>query len=474
MAPATVEAVVPTKPKVKKPKKAAANEQPAAPIVKAVTAKNPAPTTENGKKGKNKEPAPAVITTATVAKPKAKEPTAKVNKKTEASPAQPKKKDQQQQQQAKVSESEKEDHTDGEPPKKRQRKTKIQIEAEKAAKGGDDDVVMLPFSKEKVIELLQGLHQVTAAVQAASLQMGFQLPSFLSHQPQPQPIKKPTPMVVEVSDEGAHETKAAAKVVKPRKKKEPKDPNRPKAPLNAMNVYVSEMRKKGIAGTGAAMFTQVGHLWSSLSAEEKRPYIEQAEQNRERYIQEMTEYVKEHPDCTWKPPRRKKDAAKAEPMEVDDDEGDDDDEEDDDQPLVPIKVVAKPVAKAVAKKPEPVVEEEEEDDDEEEDEEEEGDEEEEEDEDEDDDEDDVEEVLRKKAQAAKKPVNAIPVIGSSAKKTVPVAAPVFKPAVGKASSSSPGKSSPVKSSPVRTNGSEVSKKVKSQAAKLVATAAGGR
>jgi len=77
-------------------------------------------------------------------------------------------------------------------------------------------------------------------------------------------------------------------------KKKKKDPNAPKRPTSAYFYYAGDVRP-GIREENPDMkitevMSQIGAQWRELSDEDKKPYEEQAAQDRKRYEKEMKAY----------------------------------------------------------------------------------------------------------------------------------------------------------------------------------------
>lgn len=79
--------------------------------------------------------------------------------------------------------------------------------------------------------------------------------------------------------------------VKPKKKR---DPKAPKAASNAYMIFCKQMRPKikqdGSELTFGKLGAKLGEIWRNLSVEEKKPYEDEAAEDRERYRKEMEEY----------------------------------------------------------------------------------------------------------------------------------------------------------------------------------------
>ncbi|KAB0801770.1 hypothetical protein PPYR_03983 [Photinus pyralis] len=66
----------------------------------------------------------------------------------------------------------------------------------------------------------------------------------------------------------------------------------PKAPATGYNLYLNDMRKQFKASSLAfhEITKIIGNKWSSLSLEEKKPYLERAEEDKKRYREELRTY----------------------------------------------------------------------------------------------------------------------------------------------------------------------------------------
>jgi len=86
--------------------------------------------------------------------------------------------------------------------------------------------------------------------------------------------------------------KAADKEKAPRKTK--KDKNAPKRALSAYMFFSQDWRERVKAENPDASFGEIGKLlgtkWKELDEEEKKPYVEQAEQDKERAEREKKAY----------------------------------------------------------------------------------------------------------------------------------------------------------------------------------------
>jgi len=115
---------------------------------------------------------------------------------------------------------------------------------------------------------------------------------------------------------------------KKRKKKgakKTKDENAPKRPLTSYMLFSQSKRKEILEANPTMKVTEVakeiGALWKNISAEEKQPFIEQAEKLKKAYQIEKSKY-----DATQEPATKKKKKAESED-ESDESEGSEDDSE---------------------------------------------------------------------------------------------------------------------------------------------------
>jgi len=78
------------------------------------------------------------------------------------------------------------------------------------------------------------------------------------------------------------------------RKKRPKDPNAPKRASNAYMIFCKERRARLKEERPDLPFGRIGarlgEIWRSLSADEKKPYEEKANIDRQRYKEEMKNY----------------------------------------------------------------------------------------------------------------------------------------------------------------------------------------
>lgn len=82
---------------------------------------------------------------------------------------------------------------------------------------------------------------------------------------------------------------------KRRRRTKEKDPNAPKRPRSAYILFCSERRNDAKAIQPDAGATDIlkllGQMWQQLTPEEKVPWVEKAEMDKQRYKQEMMHYV---------------------------------------------------------------------------------------------------------------------------------------------------------------------------------------
>jgi len=90
------------------------------------------------------------------------------------------------------------------------------------------------------------------------------------------------------------------KKTKKRKRKR-RDPNEPKGAPSAYILYANSIRDSIKKENPQAQFTDTGRIigvkWKALSENEKKPFIEQAQQLREVALKQKEEYKKSHPDA---------------------------------------------------------------------------------------------------------------------------------------------------------------------------------
>ncbi|CAG7848129.1 SubName: Full=Uncharacterized protein {ECO:0000313/EMBL:CCA73553.1} [Serendipita indica DSM 11827] len=83
-----------------------------------------------------------------------------------------------------------------------------------------------------------------------------------------------------------------------RKEKAPKDPNAPKRPPSAYLLYQNAIRKeikdKNPTMTYAEVLGEISKMWSGLSAEEKKPYLDATEIAKGEYEKSKAAYEADH------------------------------------------------------------------------------------------------------------------------------------------------------------------------------------
>lgn len=84
------------------------------------------------------------------------------------------------------------------------------------------------------------------------------------------------------------------KAAKRRRSRAPKDANAPRMPLNGYVRYLNAHRERVKVANPLCNFAEITKLlaaeWSSLPAEEKKKYLEEAEKAKEKYLKELEEY----------------------------------------------------------------------------------------------------------------------------------------------------------------------------------------
>eukprot|EP01130_Rhizamoeba_saxonica_P007146 TRINITY_DN2876_c0_g1_i1.p1 TRINITY_DN2876_c0_g1~~TRINITY_DN2876_c0_g1_i1.p1 ORF type:complete len:249 (-),score=92.35 TRINITY_DN2876_c0_g1_i1:79-825(-) len=93
-------------------------------------------------------------------------------------------------------------------------------------------------------------------------------------------------------------TSSSSSSGRPRKKrkrsKKPVDPDKPKRPRNSYLYFAIENRariaKEHPDIEGTAITKKVGAIWTAMTKEEQKPYIDRAAEDRERYTEEMKVY----------------------------------------------------------------------------------------------------------------------------------------------------------------------------------------
>ncbi|KAL9642794.1 hypothetical protein ABK040_009869 [Willaertia magna] len=110
-------------------------------------------------------------------------------------------------------------------------------------------------------------------------------------------------------------------------KKKKTDPDAPKRPLTSYMLFSQEQRKKIVQETPEIKVTEVakkvGALWKQLSAEQKQPYIDKAEELKKQYKVLKEEYDKNKKEESEEEEDKKKKKKK--------DESEDDQEESDEE-----------------------------------------------------------------------------------------------------------------------------------------------
>ncbi|XP_060523502.1 protein unc-13 homolog 4B [Cylas formicarius] len=107
----------------------------------------------------------------------------------------------------------------------------------------------------------------------------------------------------------------------------------PKAPATGYNLYLNEQR--GYFKDSNLLFYEItkiiGNKWSSLSLEEKKPYLDKAEEDKKRYREELKQYRQSDAYRTYLSKKRKKKLQNNVLSESDMDATDDFDEEDNEE-----------------------------------------------------------------------------------------------------------------------------------------------
>ena len=81
-----------------------------------------------------------------------------------------------------------------------------------------------------------------------------------------------------------------------------KDPNKPKRAATAYLVFcndkrpplIAKMRKKNEKINVGTIQKKLGKIWGKMTDEDKKPYVEKSNIDKERYKEEMEEYNNEH------------------------------------------------------------------------------------------------------------------------------------------------------------------------------------
>ncbi|KAI8334908.1 high mobility group box domain-containing protein, partial [Choanephora cucurbitarum] len=92
----------------------------------------------------------------------------------------------------------------------------------------------------------------------------------------------------------------------PRPEKKRKDPNAPKQPASSFFIFTNSIREEIDKAYPNASFSEksklYGSRWQQLTEEEKKPYVELAKKERERYQKDVALYEqKQHEPDTKKP-----------------------------------------------------------------------------------------------------------------------------------------------------------------------------
>eukprot|EP01123_Difflugia_compressa_P010408 TRINITY_DN379_c0_g1_i8.p1 TRINITY_DN379_c0_g1~~TRINITY_DN379_c0_g1_i8.p1 ORF type:complete len:221 (-),score=64.06 TRINITY_DN379_c0_g1_i8:257-919(-) len=99
------------------------------------------------------------------------------------------------------------------------------------------------------------------------------------------------------SDQSSEEEEKKKKKPAKKKQKKEKDPDQPKPKTNAYMYFQKDQReiiKKENPGLKSVpeIAKKIGAIWRSMSEDEKKPYVDQAEKDKERYDREMEEFKK--------------------------------------------------------------------------------------------------------------------------------------------------------------------------------------
>jgi structure-specific recognition protein 1 len=93
------------------------------------------------------------------------------------------------------------------------------------------------------------------------------------------------------SDEGGDGSPATSPAVKKKKKRAKKDPNAPKKAISAFFYFGAakreEIKREQPGITIGEVGKKLGELWRAATADEKKPFDEMAERDKERYAREM-------------------------------------------------------------------------------------------------------------------------------------------------------------------------------------------
>eukprot|EP00270_Netrium_digitus_P012059 TRINITY_DN3888_c0_g1_i3.p1 TRINITY_DN3888_c0_g1~~TRINITY_DN3888_c0_g1_i3.p1 ORF type:complete len:112 (+),score=36.95 TRINITY_DN3888_c0_g1_i3:105-440(+) len=102
------------------------------------------------------------------------------------------------------------------------------------------------------------------------------------------------PKAPKAKSEKPDKVEKAAKPAKEKGERKKKDPNAPKRPLAPFMFYCKEQREIVKADNPDVSFGDLGKMlgsnWSQLSEKEKKPYNKLAEDDKQRYKDEMEAY----------------------------------------------------------------------------------------------------------------------------------------------------------------------------------------
>jgi len=141
---------------------------------------------------------------------------------------------------------------------------------------------------------------------------------------------------------GKRAAKSGGGVKKTKAKGKKKDPNAPKRPKSGWIIYSTKVRpefKKKHADASFGELTQkISEKWKTMTADDKKPYEEEAAKDKKRYEAENKAYQAkkgdddddDDDDEDEKPKPKAKGKAKKKAAADDDDDDDEDDDDDDD------------------------------------------------------------------------------------------------------------------------------------------------
>lgn len=77
--------------------------------------------------------------------------------------------------------------------------------------------------------------------------------------------------------------------------------NKPKKPVSSFFIFYQDKLKElgpkaGEGASGPKISQIVAEAWNALSDEQKRPYIEKANETKRKYVEDMRLYIEEHAD----------------------------------------------------------------------------------------------------------------------------------------------------------------------------------